>query len=197
MTPSSTTPAAGASVAWSTARPTAAQRPTLPATLSGTRTATNRICRLGARVPGLGIKHRADHVPVTDSNTLSDTSTYNLPSDDIYVIPARGANARPVHSRLALTAAKRGRAAAYGLGNYSSTGYGGQGTAALGGTDVYGYGVASISVAQPGTGYSVAPTVVLVGGGGSGASFTATVSGGSITGFVQVSAGSGYLTRPP
>src|SRR5208337_3377350 len=80
--------------------------------------------------------------------------------------------------------------ASYGIGNFTSAGFGGAGTAVLMGTTV-----SSITVAEGGSGYTVAPTVVLA-GGGSGASYTASVSGGVITGFTQVSAGTGYTTPP-
>ena len=46
-----------------------------------------------------GLRNRADYVPVTDSNTLSDTASFNLPPDDIYAIVAReGTHHGPVRS---------------------------------------------------------------------------------------------------
>jgi hypothetical protein len=54
--------------------------------------------------------------------------------------------------------------------------------------------ITSITRVDDGEGYLSAPTVVInnTWGSGSGASYTASVSGGKITGFTQVSAGSGY-----
>ncbi len=96
-----------------------------------------------------------------------------------------------MHPRSAQHERKRRGAGSYGIGNFTSTGSGGAGTAVLTGTTV-----SSVTVAEAGSGYTVAPTVVLAGGGGTGASYTATVSGGVITGFTQVSAGTGYTTPP-
>jgi hypothetical protein len=145
----------------------------------------------------LGLRNRADYVPVTDSNTLSDTASYNMPADDIYAIVARmGRTVGQCILDLLSMSENATALAAYGIGNYTSTGSGGAGTAVLGGTDSGGYGVTSVTVAEAGSGYTVAPTVVLAGGGGTGASFTATVSGGAITGFTQVSAGTGYTSAP-
>ena len=140
----------------------------------------------------LGLRNRADHVPVTDSDTLSDTASYNLPSDDIYAILAR--EGRTVGQCIldVLSMSENVMAlAGYGIGNFTSTGSGGAGTAVLTGTTV-----SSVTVAEAGSGYTVAPTVVLAGGGGTGASYTATVSGGVITGFTRVSAGTGYTSAP-
>ncbi|KAB0269071.1 phage tail protein [Microvirga brassicacearum] len=57
-------------------------------------------------------------------------------------------------------------------------------------------GILSIPVTTPGTGYTTAPTVAITGGGGTGATATAQVSGGAITGFTVTNPGSGYTTAP-
>jgi hypothetical protein len=140
----------------------------------------------------LGLRNRADYVPVTDSNTLSDTASYNLPSDDIYAILAReGRTVGQCILDLLSMSENVVALASYGIGNFTSTGSRGAGTAVLTGTTV-----SSVTLAEAGSGYTVAPTVVLAGGGGTGASYTATVSGGVITGFTQVSAGTGYTSAP-
>jgi len=140
----------------------------------------------------LGLRNRADYIPVTDSNTLSDTASYNLPSDDIYAILAReGRTVGQAILDLLSMSENVTALASYGLGNFTSAGSGGAGTAVLTGTTV-----SSVTVAEGGSGYTVAPTVVIASGGGSGASYMATVSGGVITGFTQVSAGTGYTTTP-
>ena len=64
-------------------------------------------------------------------------------------------------------------------------------TANLGGSFVTSY-----TVTDGGAGYSTAPAVTVVGGGGSGATATANVSGGVVTTLTPVNAGSGY-TSPP
>lgn len=56
--------------------------------------------------------------------------------------------------------------------------------------------VGSITVTNAGSNYATAPTVTLVGGGGSGATATAAVSGGVITGFTVTAAGTGYTSAP-
>ena len=150
----------------------------------------------------LGLRNRADYIPVTDSNTLSDAAQYNLPSNNPAVIPAREGRTmgQAVLDLLSMQQNQTALSAA-GIGNYTSAGYGGVGTAVLSGSESgsppYGYSVASITVSQPGSGYTVAPSVVLAGGGGTGASFTATVSSGQITGFTLVSGGSGYTSTQP
>lgn len=57
-------------------------------------------------------------------------------------------------------------------------------------------GVASVSVGTPGTGYATAPTIGFTGGGGTGATATATVDGGAITAITVTNPGSGYTSAP-
>jgi hypothetical protein len=57
-------------------------------------------------------------------------------------------------------------------------------------------GVGSIDITSAGTGYTTAPTVAITGGGGTGATATATVSGGSLTGITITNPGSGYTSTP-
>jgi len=54
----------------------------------------------------------------------------------------------------------------------------------------------SISVINGGAGYTSAPTVGFVGGGGAGAAATASVGFGSVTGVTLNSAGAGYTSAP-
>lgn len=56
--------------------------------------------------------------------------------------------------------------------------------------------LAAISLGAGGTGYTTAPTVAITGGGGTGATATAIVSGGAVTGFSITNAGSGYTSAP-
>lgn len=56
--------------------------------------------------------------------------------------------------------------------------------------------VAGITVISQGVGYTSAPTVAITGGGGTGATATATVAGGQLTGFTITAAGSGFTSTP-
>jgi len=56
--------------------------------------------------------------------------------------------------------------------------------------------LAALAVTNAGSGYTTAPTVAITGGGGTGATATATVSGGSVTGFNITNAGTGYTSAP-
>ena len=76
------------------------------------------------------------------------------------------------------------------LSGAPSVGSGASATAVL-----TGGGVSSIT-GGGGTGYTVAPFVTITGGGGSGAEFTASVAGGTVSGYTQVHSGSGYATAP-
>lgn len=53
-----------------------------------------------------------------------------------------------------------------------------------------------ISITNGGVGYTGAPLVRITGGGGTGATATATVSGGVVTGITLTNAGSGYTSTP-
>jgi|SRR6185312_2364346 len=54
-------------------------------------------------------------------------------------------------------------------------------------------GIASVTVTDPGFGYTNAPTVTVQGALGSGATFTATVANGKVTGITVNTAGSDYI----
>ncbi len=56
--------------------------------------------------------------------------------------------------------------------------------------------VASVTLSNGGTGYVSPPTVTFSGGGGSGASGTANISGGVVTSVTITNAGSGYTSIP-
>src|SRR4029078_784002 len=56
--------------------------------------------------------------------------------------------------------------------------------------------VASVTVSNGGSGYSSPPTVTFSGGGGSGATGTAIISGGAVTGVSITNPGSGYTSVP-
>lgn len=56
--------------------------------------------------------------------------------------------------------------------------------------------VSSITLTAGGSGYNTAPTVTITGGDGTGATATATIFSGAVTGFVITNKGTGYLTAP-
>ena len=63
--------------------------------------------------------------------------------------------------------------------------------------DNIGYQVKSVSIADTGSGYLVAPKIVISGGGGTGATAQAFIgTGGKVTSVKVTNPGSGYLTRP-
>lgn len=59
-----------------------------------------------------------------------------------------------------------------------------------------GRGVASATVGAGGTGYTSAPTVTISGGGGTGATAVATISGGAVTAVTITNPGIGYTSAP-
>jgi hypothetical protein len=56
--------------------------------------------------------------------------------------------------------------------------------------------ISSISLIDGGSGYTVAPTVKIIGGGGKGAKITCTVSGGAVTAITLVHDGNFYTSNP-
>jgi hypothetical protein len=153
----------------------------------------------------LGLRNRADWIPVTDSNTLSDAIRFNMPANNLNTILSRegrtmGQAVLDVlsgYQNQAWLGGITGISTGYGLGNYTSQGYGGSGQAVMGGTIGTNHTtVASITVTNGGSGYTTAPTVVISGPCTVQAVFTANVSAGAITSFTKVSAGSGYMAIP-
>ena len=70
------------------------------------------------------------------------------------------------------------------------------GTTATATATLGGLSAASFTITSGTTTYSVAPTVTITGGGGSGAKFTAVLSNGLVTGITLSASGSGYTTAP-
>ncbi|NBS80070.1 hypothetical protein EBS57_09845, partial [bacterium] len=58
------------------------------------------------------------------------------------------------------------------------------------------FGLGGIKVVNVGSGYTTAPTVQITGGGGTGATATATVLAGKVSAIALTSAGTGYTTAP-
>jgi uncharacterized repeat protein (TIGR01451 family) len=56
--------------------------------------------------------------------------------------------------------------------------------------------VTAISIASGGSGYTTAPTVTFANGGGTGATATATITGGAVTSITVTTGGSGYTSNP-
>lgn len=139
-----------------------------------------------------GLRRRADYIPVTDSNTGTDTARYNMAADDPDAIPSRqGRTVGQIVADVLGMSANSAALAAAGVGGYTSAGTGARASAVLSG-----HGVASVSVTAGGAGWAAAPAVLFSGGGGSGATGTASVSGGAVTGVTVTSAGSGYNSPP-
>ena len=60
----------------------------------------------------------------------------------------------------------------------------------------YKFAVGSVTVVNGGQGYATAPEIKFIGGGGSGATARATVSGGAITKITIINSGDNYLSSP-
>lgn len=80
--------------------------------------------------------------------------------------------------------------------SYASWSNGTTGTLATATATLSGSTIGSIAVGNGGSGYTVAPSVLISGGGGSGATATATISGGVVTGINVTAAGTGYTSTP-
>jgi len=140
-----------------------------------------------------GLAKRAEYIPMTDSNTLTDTARFNVASDDPDFIASRaGRTMGQIVADVLEMSQNKVALSAVGIGNYSSAGTGAEATCTISGGVVQ----SSFTIVAGGSSYAVAPTVLLAGGGGSGATATATVSGGAVTGITLGSGGSGYTTAP-
>ena len=62
--------------------------------------------------------------------------------------------------------------------------------------DNLGYQIKSLSIADAGSGYLVAPKIIISGGGGTGAKAESFIGNGRVTSVKVTNAGSGYLTAP-
>ena len=148
----------------------------------------------------LGLENLGSYVPVTDSNTLSDSIQFNMPSNAINSIPSRmgrtcGQAVLDVLSMSENAAALQ----AYGIGNYTSTGSGATAVATMTvGNTLATYGtVSGLVLGAGGSGYGTTPpSVTIVGPCTTQAVYTANLTGGGVSSFTQVSAGAGY-TSPP
>src|SRR5665213_2667437 len=83
----------------------------------------------------------------------------------------------------------------FALVTSTNASYAATATITMGGTSDNGF-VSSITLANGGYGYTVAPQVTFSGAGGSGAQATTTISGGVVTSITLVNAGSGYSGVP-
>lgn len=141
----------------------------------------------------LGLSKRAQYVPITDSNSLTDISRFNTAQDDTDDIPSRdGRTMGQICLDVLEMSANKTALSAYGIGNYTSSGTAATATC----TVASGVVQATFVVTNGGTGYTTAPTVRLSGGGGTGATATAAVASGIVTSLTRTAAGSGYLSPP-
>ncbi|HEY5232256.1 MAG TPA: tail fiber domain-containing protein [Verrucomicrobiae bacterium] len=83
----------------------------------------------------------------------------------------------------------------FALVTSTNASYAATATITIGGPSNNGF-VSSITLANGGFGYTVAPQVTFSGGGGSGAQATTTISGGVVTSITLVNPGSGYTGVP-
>ena len=141
----------------------------------------------------LGLENLGTYVPVTDSNTLSDSVQFNMPSNAINSLPSRmgrtcGQAVLDVLSMPENAAALQG----YGIGNYTSTGSGATASATMTvGNTLATYGtVSGLVLGAGGSGYGTTPpSVTIVGPCTTQAVYTANLTAGSVSSFTQVSAG--------
>jgi len=148
----------------------------------------------------LGLENLGTYVPVTDSNTLSDSAQFNMPSNAINSLPSRmgrtcGQAVLDVLSMSENAAALQ----AYGIGNYTSTGSGATASATMTvGNTLATYGtISGLVLGTGGSGYGTTPpSVTIVGPCTTQAVYTANLTAGSVSSFTQVSAGAGYTTPP-
>lgn len=139
-----------------------------------------------------GYAKQCEYIPVTDSNTLTDTAKFNLPSDDPDYIASRAGRTvgQIILDVLEMPQNKTPLFAAV-PGAYTGNGTGATATCTLSAGSI-----ATVVVTNGGSGYLSAPAVRFSGGGGSGASVSAVVSNGVVTGFGAITPGAGYVVAP-
>lgn len=71
----------------------------------------------------LGLRNRADYIPITDSNSLTDTSTFNLPGDDPDFIGSRaGLTTGQIVTQVLTMVTNASTLSSAGIGAYTSLG---------------------------------------------------------------------------
>jgi hypothetical protein len=144
------------------------------------------------RYTALGLRDRMDRVPFTGDDS-TDTSYFNLDPQDRNYRPERAGRTTGEILRQCLdNAANAAALIGLGIGGYTSSGSGAAATATVAGGSVQN----PLTVVAGGTGYAVAPTVYLRGGGGYGAKAVAAVAGGVVTAITVTAGGHGYATAP-
>jgi hypothetical protein len=141
-----------------------------------------------------GLRDRADRIPVCDDNTGATSMTFNADPGPEYRASRSGRTLGQAILEVLGQVATQASLTALQIGNYA-----GVGTGAIAHCVMSGRSVSSIVVDAPGTAYDTADrvTVLLIGGGGTGATAGAyTVSAGGIATIPVSAGGSNYLSPP-
>ena len=140
----------------------------------------------------LGLENLSSYVPVTDSNTLSDSVQFNMPSNAINTIPSRQGRSCGQAVLDVLSMSENAAALqSYGIGNYTSTGSGATASATMTvGNTLATYGtISGLVLGVGGSGYGTTPpSVTIVGPCTTQAVYTANLTAGSVSSFTQVDA---------
>jgi len=146
---------------------------------------------INAKAEGL-IPTLSDSTTVNNNTTLlqSIEDSLNTPNGGVIKFPVNRFYAKPIRTYAGIA-----HIGAAGAVNYGHTDTGNSSvirqSSGLSTTIV-----TAIVVTAGGTGYTSAPTVTFTGGGGTGASATAWVSGGAVVAVVVVNPGTGYTSAP-
>jgi hypothetical protein len=142
-----------------------------------------------------GLRARLERFPITDSQTKGDSVRYNLtPDDPGYVASRTGRTVGQVIVAVFAMSENAAAVSAAGCGNLAP-GSGASASCTIANGSISG----SPTIIDGGSGYSSSnpPSVVFVGGSGTGAAGTPLINGsGVITGISMTNAGSGYLYPP-
>ena len=132
-----------------------------------------------------GLRKRGDYIPVTDEVSKTDTIRFNVAPDDPSRILARqGRSIGQMVADVLEMATNRAALVAAGIGNFSSAGTGAAAHCVMSGRTI-----SSVVVDSAGSGYTATPTLILLGGNGSGGVLTPTMSGGGLSSVAVSSAG--------